>query len=101
QAEDGMRDFHVTGFRRVLFRSIPRTNSARARSWLRVGITVPIESATKGWDIVVLKRGQGPQPGPEIINAPGHVGFYAGRDDAGRSEERRVGTECRSGRTPV
>jgi len=63
---------------------IPRTNSARARSWLRVGIVVPIESATKGWDVVVLKRGQGPQPGPEVLDAPGHVGFYAGRDDAGR-----------------
>lgn len=64
---------------------IPRTDSARARSWLRVGESVPsIREARVGWDIVILKRGTGPQPGPEVINAPGHVGFYAGCDHEGR-----------------
>jgi hypothetical protein len=28
----------------------------------------------------VLKRGGGRQPGPEVLNAPGHVGFYAGTE---------------------
>lgn len=64
---------------------IPRTDSARARSWLKVGKTVPLfRDAEIGWDIVILKRGPGPQPGPEIINAPGHVGFFAGFDNSGR-----------------
>jgi hypothetical protein len=31
-----------------------------------------------GYDVVVLKRGSGKQPGPDVINAPGHVGFFAG-----------------------
>jgi len=25
-----------------------------------------------------LQRGTGKQPGPEVLDAPGHVGFYAG-----------------------
>jgi len=57
---------------------IQRTKSARARSWLKVGAPVLIKDATVGWDIVIIKRGQGQQPGPEVMNAPGHVGFYAG-----------------------
>lgn len=52
----------------------PHTNSAAARSWLRLGIEVPIEKALAG-DVVILKRGTGPQPGPEVLAAPGHVGF--------------------------
>jgi len=27
---------------------------------------------------VILRRGQGEQPGPDVIDAPGHVGFFAG-----------------------
>lgn len=57
---------------------VPMTRSARARSWLTVGEPVSIERASVGWDIVVFKRGKGPQPGPEVIAAPGHVGLYAG-----------------------
>jgi hypothetical protein len=34
--------------------------------------------AVVGFDVVVLKRGSGNQPGPEVIKAPGHVGFFAG-----------------------
>jgi len=29
---------------------------------------------------VILKRGPGEQPGPEVIDAPGHVGLFAGFD---------------------
>ena len=52
-----------------------RTNSARARSWLAWGksITHPPVGA-----VTILQRGAGPQPGPAVINAPGHVGFYVG-----------------------
>lgn len=55
----------------------PHTNSAAARSWLRVGQVVPWRDAQLG-DVVILKRGAGVQPGPEVIKAPGHVGFYVG-----------------------
>jgi uncharacterized protein (TIGR02594 family) len=56
---------------------LPRSKSAAARSWLRVGLPVTLDDARVG-DIVILKRGEGEQPGPEVIAAPGHVGFLAG-----------------------
>ena len=56
---------------------LPRSKSLRARSWLTVGSGVSLSEAKVG-DIVVLKRGSGQQPGPEVIKAPGHVGFYSG-----------------------
>jgi len=56
---------------------LPRSKDLRARSWLNVGYDIPIVEARAG-DIVVLQRGQGDQPGPDVINAPGHVGFFAG-----------------------
>lgn len=58
---------------------LPRSKNLRARSWLTVGQGVSLEEARPGFDIVILKRGSGEQPGPEVIEAPGHVGFYAGR----------------------
>ncbi|KPK74251.1 MAG: hypothetical protein AMJ84_00240 [Acidithiobacillales bacterium SM23_46] len=61
---------------------LPRSKDLRARSWLSVGKGITLEQAEPGFDIVILKRGQGDQPGPEVIDAPGHVGFYAGRSDA-------------------
>jgi uncharacterized protein (TIGR02594 family) len=57
---------------------LPRSKSLRARSWLQVGRGITLDEAEAG-DIIILKRGSGDQPGPEVINAPGHVGFYAGR----------------------
>ena len=59
---------------------LPRSKSLRARSWLWVGSAVPVSEAKVG-DIVVLKRGKGEQPGPEVLDAPGHVGFFAGLSD--------------------
>lgn len=56
---------------------LPRSKSLAARSWLLVGTPVAIEEAAPGFDVVVLKRGAN-QPGPEALNAPGHVGFLAG-----------------------
>ena len=60
---------------------IPRTKSARARSWLQMGDRLNLDNAKVGWDIVILKRGKD-QPGPDVMNAPGHVGFYAGHDQS-------------------
>lgn len=59
---------------------LPRSKSARARSWLAVGVPMSVEMAEPGFDVVVLKRGSGEQPGPEVIEAPGHVGYFAGKE---------------------
>jgi uncharacterized protein (TIGR02594 family) len=57
---------------------LPRSKSLRARSWLQVGVPIPPSQAEQAFDVVILKRGDNPQPGPNIIDAPGHVGFFAG-----------------------
>jgi uncharacterized protein (TIGR02594 family) len=61
---------------------LPRSKSLRARSWLQVGRPVGVYKAAPGFDVAILSRGADP-PGPEVIEAPGHVGFYAGAN-AGR-----------------
>ena len=62
---------------------LPRTKSAAARSWLRLGLRIPIAAAARG-DVVVLKRGGGEQPGVEVLQAQGHVGFFAGLSPDGQ-----------------
>lgn len=57
---------------------LPRSKSLRARSWLLIGEVIDLQIAEPGFDIVIFKRGSGSQPGPNVIDAPGHVGFYAG-----------------------
>lgn len=59
---------------------LPRSKSLAARSWLSVGLPVALHEARVGFDVVVLSRGDGPQPGAEVRQAPGHVGLYAGRE---------------------
>jgi uncharacterized protein (TIGR02594 family) len=59
---------------------LPRSKSLQARSWLAVGRPVNVEEAEAGFDVVILKRGEGQQPGPDVLNAPGHVGLFAGRE---------------------
>lgn len=54
---------------------LERSKSAAARSWLNVGEPIQIWEAQADSDIVVMKRGGG--PGPEVVSAPGHVGFFA------------------------
>ena len=61
---------------------LPRSKDLRARSWLQVGLPIHLDLAEPGWDIVILKRGSGEQPGSHIIDAPGHVGFFGGLDGA-------------------
>lgn len=60
---------------------MPRSKKASARSWLAVGARIALADATPGYDVVILQRGDGPQPGPEVLDAQGHVGFYAGVQD--------------------
>jgi uncharacterized protein (TIGR02594 family) len=56
---------------------IEGTNSLGARSWLLWGspVTKPIVGS-----IAILSRGTNP-PGPDVIDAPGHVGFLIGVDE--------------------
>lgn len=61
---------------------LPRSKSLAARSWLTVGQAIALDQAEVGFDVVVLKRGEGNQPTAEVLDAPGHVGFYAGREGA-------------------
>jgi uncharacterized protein (TIGR02594 family) len=60
---------------------LPRSKDLRARSWLLIGEQVEIENAEIGSDVVILKRGNGPQPGPNVIDAQGHVGFFGGFEE--------------------
>jgi uncharacterized protein (TIGR02594 family) len=55
---------------------LPRSKDLRARSWLGVGEVMEGERMVADSDIVILNRNNG--PGPEVLNAPGHVGFFAG-----------------------
>lgn len=56
---------------------LPRSRSLAARSWLLIGKPVELVDAKPGFDVVILKRGNGPQPGPEVTSgAAGHVGFF-------------------------
>lgn len=61
---------------------LERTKSLRARSWLFVGTPVLLENVGSngypgmGNSVVILSRGRW-APGPEVLKAPGHVGFVA------------------------
>lgn len=69
---------------------LPRSKSLRARSWLRVGREVSLMRAESCFDVVILKRGGGNQPGPEVLEAPGHVGFYAGVQEKSSADQTRI-----------
>lgn len=74
---------------------LPRSKSLRARSWLEIGHTVEPQDAKVGFDVVILQRGGGEQPGPDVLQAPGHVGLFAGleldRGDASRDNVMVLG----------
>lgn len=63
------------------------SNSLMARSWLKIGEPITLENAIAATDVVILKRnGSGlpsiaNQPGADVVNYPGHVGFYHSHND--------------------
>lgn len=57
-----------------------RSGSLKARSYIEIGQRVSNRYAEVGMDIVVMKRGTGPQPGIEDLTANGHVCFFGGWD---------------------
>lgn len=65
---------------------LPRSKSLRARSWLQVGQPVTLDQARCGFDVVILNRA-GATPDPNVIDAPGHVGFYAGRESGSAGDD--------------
>ena len=54
---------------------VPHPASARARDFLRWGqpLSIPAHGS-----VGIFQRGRGPQPGPTVVDAPGHVGFLVG-----------------------
>src|SRR5690348_18287034 len=78
QAEDGIRDGRVTGVQTCLFRS-------RTALRLRGGCTC--------WFLLGNRRSQGLNQWERS-----HSGDGGARGQGARSEERRVGKECRAGR---
>lgn len=75
---------------------LPRSKSLAARSWLTVGQAVTVDEAVPDADIVVLSRGLPPQPGKEVTEAPGHVGFFVSYDP-GRDAIQILGGNQRNG----
>jgi len=58
---------------------LPRSKSAKARSWLAIGLPVNLLHAREG-DVIILKRGA-MDAGRDDLEAPGHVGLFAGVED--------------------
>src|SRR5688572_33455084 len=87
QAEDGIRDLTVTEFRRVLFRStVDAGTLAKAQAMV-------IDLLLDGTHLAVFQLAlhEPPEPTPAPARSP------AARNPRPlRSEERRVGKECRS-----
>jgi hypothetical protein len=46
---------------------------------LLVGQPISLEDARAGFDIIILSRGKD-APDADVIDAPGHVGFFAGME---------------------
>lgn len=55
---------------------LPRTRSARARSWLNVGDFWVLGDAEPAFDIVIFNRGGSPDA--TVEDSPGHVAVFAG-----------------------
>lgn len=68
---------------------LPRSESAAARSWLKVGQPIDLIHARPGFDVVILTRAGAPRD-PSILAAPGHVGWFVGHHKPGRPDDARV-----------
>src|SRR3712207_9203734 len=100
QAEDGIRDIGVTEFRRVLFRStiwFPETALAELPDDLLSFLLFPVDHP-EFFDSVVMDQADRVR---EIqVKQPGATSHWIWGAFKLRSEERRVGKECRSRWSP-
>src|SRR5690606_39919563 len=85
QAEDGIRAFHVTGVQTCALPIYPEPGGSRYHPWW------PPQSPTTADPPEAVRR----RPEPHARSSP-----PAGPEPYGRSEERRVGKECRSRSAP-
>src|SRR5258707_10739207 len=88
QAEDGIRDIGVTGVQTCALPILWSSPTAIQSK--------PQSSANTNWFILSLKYEE-PRAGSKLIFGNGHS---SGRLLTARSEERRVGKECRSRWSP-
>lgn len=58
---------------------LPRSQSAAARSWLKVGEFIELSGCKPGNDVVILNRGGIHDP---TVSGPGHVGLYVRHNEA-------------------
>lgn len=58
---------------------LPRSKRLNARSWLGIGVPVMLGDAEAGFDVAIFSRGSN-APGPEVLDAPGHVAFLGSVD---------------------
>src|SRR5690606_39554444 len=91
QAEDGIRDFHVTGVQTC---ALPISSAPWSELASRSLRTCPSASLIAGW----MRAAHGSVP---YRRCASHIPMtLPGTPGARRSEERRVGKECRSGWSP-
>src|SRR5207302_4863375 len=96
QAEDGIRDFHVTGVQTCalpIFSQLPE-ESSRSGGSLPNGCATRLEWVAPYYHLLRERWTAGRK-----FRRRAQSGSLRGSDSV-RSEERRVGKECRSGGTP-
>src|SRR5690606_40582225 len=96
QAEDGIRDFHVTGVQTCALRSVSRRSTAtRSGGGLRrVGSIFDLNPGAVQLGCRSREERQGTIVPMRLLRNTGTNEYY--RRCPGRSEERRVGKECRA-----
>src|SRR5690606_40343040 len=93
QAEDGIRDFHVTGVQTLLFRSQKWKKSSIGRTFgcAASRITASVDGSVARCVDVRANSIIAVRPKPRVISPTSRMQSGV----AARSEERRVGKECR------
>src|SRR5690606_39868152 len=97
QAEDGIRDFHVTGVQTC---ALPISCGSKTAAKPEMPPPVVLVADVKQEDVPLTNEFVGSLEG--LVNAAiqARVSGYLIEQHYKRSEERRVGKECRSGWTP-
>src|SRR5690606_40990734 len=89
QAEDGIRDFHVTGVQTCALPISAAQLAEEAQLVLELGIDLGVRLVAAGGDVEIMQRHR-------AMAEIGQRRDVARFRNFARSEERRVGKECRS-----